>query len=63
MVCHSDLNYCLQKLLLVICQYSESISDEKLMIVSAFISVHISRKQRKIKKASVLATLPHSLGP
>ena len=33
------------------------------MIVSAFISVRVLRKQGKIKKASVLTRLPHLLGP
>ena len=56
-VYHSDQKYHLQGLLLV------SLSNEESVIVSAFFSVHVSRKHRKIKKASVLTTLPHSLGP
>ena len=31
--------------------------------MSAFISVHVLRKQEKVKKASVLTRLPDSLGP
>ena len=33
------------------------------MIVREFTSVHVSRKQGKIKKASVLMRLPQSLRP
>ena len=36
-----------------------SLSDEESVIVSAFISIHTSRKQGKINKASILAKLPH----
>ena len=38
MVFYSDHKYCLQKLLLVICQF---LSDEQSVIVSVFISVHV----------------------
>ena len=56
-VCHSDHKYHLQGLLIV------SLSNEESVIVSAFFSVHVSRKHGKIKKVSVLTRLPHSLGP
>ena len=41
MICHSDHKYRLQRLLLVICQFSESEGWES-VIASAFISFHVS---------------------
>ena len=38
-------------------------SDEESVIVKAFTSVHTSRKEGKINKASVLTKLPHSMDP
>ena len=41
MICHSDHKYRLLRLLLVICQFSESEGWES-VIASAFISFHVS---------------------
>ena len=62
MDCHSDHKYRLQRLLLVVCQFSESVWWET-VTVSLFISIHVSREQRKIQNSPVLMKLPHSLGP
>ena len=61
MICHSDNKYRLQRLLLVICQFSESerlgISDCERICLCPCIG-----KAGKDKKASVLTRLPQLLG-
>ena len=62
MVCHSDHKFRLQRLLLVMCQFSESerwgISDcERIYLCPCF------KESEKDQEVSVLTRLPHSLGP